>query len=180
MITYRTYLVVFAIMLLPMCIAPYLASHLDINHTTSLPRGVYWREPISKNSIQRNDIVIACMPQPFLAIAKQRKYLEQGECFGAEPVMKLVIGQPGDLVTLTPSGVSINHRYVDHSALFAYDHDKRRIPHVPYGEYHLQSGQYWLGTPNPHGFDSRYYGPVTDIRYRAYPVFLIDFMQPMN
>ncbi|ATI80547.1 S26 family signal peptidase [Sphingobium yanoikuyae] len=74
--------------------------------------------------------------------------------FGArpQPFAKIVYGMPGDLVTHAGANVSINGRLV------ARMKPATRLgePLTPGATGRVPAGCYYLGTPHPDGFDSRY------------------------
>ncbi len=148
--------------------------HLVVTYTNSLPPGLYWRNPIPASGAHRGDIVIACVPDRFAAIGFARGFLEAGLCNGVEPVLKRVAARAGDSVELAAAGVRVNLTLLPGSGAVASDGFGRTIPHVAYRRYRLSPGEYWLTTPKPNGFDSRYFGIVRDVRAVAFPLVTFD------
>jgi len=146
--------------------------HLTLNHTYSLPPGVYWRSAVPATGPQHGQIVIVCIPSTYAAFAHDAGLLAAGECSGLESMMKIIIGTPGDHVHLDARGVRVNGRFVNGSRPLTHDDGGRRIPHVPYGDFVLAPGHFWLATPEARSFDSRYYGSVDHVLSIARPLVL--------
>lgn len=140
--------------------------------TASLPRGVY---RIVHAPPVRGSIVAACIPSRAAAYAVQRGYLWHGECpGGAVPLGKVVIGVPGDTVTLGALGLQVNNVWIPSSRPRERDTAGRPLSHYPYGTRVLEPGQFWLFSPfHPQSFDSRYFGPgrISDILYLLVPLW---------
>ena len=102
-------------------------------------------------------------------------YLPGGPCPGGTIELgKRVVGLPGDLVVLDSTGVSVGGRRVPDSApLFR---DRRGRPLTPVlGEVLLGPGAYWLHSGRvATSIDSRYVGPVTDVRSSLRPLWVED------
>jgi conjugative transfer signal peptidase TraF len=131
-----------------------------------MPRGLYWRSPVK--TLQRGNMVAACIPQKFAEYALHAGYLPDGPCVGgASAVLKYVAAISGDDVTLTPQGVFVNGNRLPGSTPLTHDDQNRAIPHVPFGAYHLTSEETWLYSPKPRSFDARYYGPINVINVQA-------------
>jgi conjugative transfer signal peptidase TraF len=135
-----------------------LASHLRFNSSTSLPRGIYWLEHAHAS---RADLVLFCPPAEAARLAAERHYLRNGSCPGhVEPMGKILIAAPGDLVELTERGISINGQRLPSSLPRAIDSRGRPLAHYPYGVFKVDFGKLWVYSPHPLSFDSRYFGPV--------------------
>jgi conjugative transfer signal peptidase TraF len=76
-----------------------------------------------------------------------------------QPLLKEIVGVPGDEVSVTPAGVRIyGGPLLPHSAPFSQDSSGQPLPHQQ-GTWRLTG--YWLyGADSPHSFDSRYFGEV--------------------
>ena len=129
------------------------------NLTASLPVGVY---RVTSEPAVRGSIVHVCLPREVAEFARERGYLGPGSCVGGvRPLGKAVLALGGDVVTLRPDGIRVNGAVVPHSATVSRDSRGRALPHYPWGEHRLESGQLWLFSPyRPNAYDSRYFGPV--------------------
>lgn len=155
---------------LPLVLVHVWGPRFALNFTASMPRGLYWRSPVT--TLQRGNMVIACIPHDFAIRALHEGYLHEGPCGGVSSVLKYVAATSGDDVTLTPRGVFVNGSRLAGSTPLASDDRSHILPHVPFRTYHISSKEVWLYSPKPHSFDSRYYGPIplNDVQAFAYPI----------
>ncbi len=134
--------------------------HVRFNLTGSMPRGIYAKQP--SHMIHRGDTVAVCLPSAISKEGMQRGYLSHGSCAnGAVPVVKKVIGMPGDEVLLTSQQFCIAGQcYPVRSHRFDHAHHVIKS-WVKKGFQKLVSG-YWLyGDNDPdHSWDSRYFGAI--------------------
>jgi len=168
--TSRNYLSVAAAMaLLLFGLAVFVANHFPINTTASMPIGIYGRV---SHSIQRGSIVGACVPQPYAEIARRRGYLPFGTCHpGIHPVMKYVAGIPGDTIEVRSDGILVNGTAIPNTAPLRTDSLGRELPNQV-GRHVLKQKEYWLASNRDLGsYDSRYFGPVTEILGAIEPLF---------
>ena len=98
-----------------------------INETPSFPQGIYQKYP-REARVRRGQMVVACPPdEPIYHLALQRHYLRPGLCpSGTEPLIKKVVGLPGDSVTVG-SKVRINGAVIANSTVYPTDGDDRPI-----------------------------------------------------
>ena len=81
-------------------------SGVRLNTTPSMPVGLWM---VTARSMSRDAFVIACLSGPEATEAEDRGYLGLGSCPGrVEPVVKPVAAVAGDVVTVTPKGISVN------------------------------------------------------------------------
>ena len=139
----------------------FLAKHFPINESPSMPRGVY---VLTSRPITRGAIVGACIPESFATLAKERGYLHSGTCrSGVRPVMKYIAALPGDSVEIRHPKVLINGEAIPNTEVLTTDPLGRPIPNQ-IGFHTVRPGEYWLISNLDRGsFDSRYFGPVTEI-----------------
>ena len=136
-------------------------SRVRINWTDSLPRGLYLISPVPKTGVVRGETVVACPPRSYAEIGREHDYLLAGECpGGVAPVLKHVAAISGDIVRLSPAGLSVNGVSLPGTALIAADRHGNPPAHVAFGTYRVTPGEIWLFTDKPNGYDSRYFGPV--------------------
>jgi conjugative transfer signal peptidase TraF len=165
-----------AIALAPYALAITIGPRFALNWTASMPRGLYWRSAPT-SAIARGVTVIACVPQPYAALAHQAGYLDAGVCDGVSTVLKTVAAVAGDRVVLSAAGVAVNGAQLEGSRPLLADEQGRPVRHVPFGTYVLRPGQVWLASPKQRSYDSRYFGPVPvgNVQTVAWPVFVIDY-----
>jgi conjugative transfer signal peptidase TraF len=144
---------------------------LAINVTSSMPKGIYWRD---NSPILRGDLIAFCLPVKQQALGLKRHYLMKGSrCELSEPLIKKVIAVPGDSIVLTMDTIIVNGHnmaYTTHSQ----DSKKRPIPFYPRGVY-LTNGYWVIGTSSPKSWDSRYFGSLTDnaILWKMKPIWIL-------
>lgn len=128
-----------------------VCSHITINVTPSLPRGLYWLT--ADHDPRRDSIVILFPPAPFRELIAQRGYLPS-----SVPLLKRVVALPGDTVC-TSAG-----RYlaagVDLGPAAAADAAGRPLPSLfPFCDT-VPPGAAFVAGHGPSSLDSRYFGPV--------------------
>lgn len=126
-----------------------------------MPVGLY---RLSTKPVGRGVIVGACIPNAFVQLARERGYLSSGSCpSGIRPVMKYVAALPGDSVEIRLQGMLVNGKAIPNTDVVTRDSRGRALPNQ-LGRHIVQPGEYWLVSNLERGsFDSRYYGPVTEI-----------------
>ncbi len=152
---------VFAISFPSLLVAGFWSLGLTINTTASMPVGI-WKVhhiPIG-TSIPRGSVVLFCPPDtPLFRTAKKEGILQEGPCEGSYlPLMKEVVGVPGDVVEYTGS-FRVNGREVPDSGVLktelqsaTWEFDTPLL--VPEGKMLL------IGSSSKLSFDSRYFGLV--------------------
>ena len=139
---------------------------LRINLSPSLPMGLYLTTPNANASM-----VEFCPAEPFATFAIKRGYRDPGTCRdGAAPLLKPVVAKPGDVVEVSPSGISVNGTLLSNTAPLAKDTKGRSLEAWPFGRYVVAEGTIWVASSyHPRSFDSRYFGPIptTTIRNRV-------------
>lgn len=139
-------------------------SNLRVNFTPSMPLGIYRLEPLPTGGLARGVIVVACAPPRAADLGRRRGYLSRGACpHDTEPLLKVVAGVPGDDVAVSVRGVAINGCILSNSAALALDRSDRRLSAWPSGRYHLGPKQRWLYAGSPRSWDSRYWGPASEV-----------------
>jgi conjugative transfer signal peptidase TraF len=140
---------------------------LRLNTSPSLPLGLYM---VSK----AGTLVEFCPSEPFASIAIARGYRQTGVCAdGGTPLLKPVVATSGDLVSVTPNGLEVNHVRLVNTAPLTVDTKNRRLIHWPFGHYTVGVGTFWVASSyNRRSFDSRYFGPIpaAAVRNRLRPI----------
>lgn len=124
-----------------------------VNFTPSMPLGVWRVIAIPPTGYQRGQVAAVCPPV-------DAPFLPRGSCpLGMQPLLKQLVALPGDVVTVTPIGVSINGGpLLPHSAPLIEDSSGQPLPQQR-GTWRLTG--FWLyGADSPRSFDSRYFGEV--------------------
>ncbi len=129
-----------------------------VNWTRSEPVGVYWVRPMTE-PIQAGEMIEFCPPVE----RKHYPFMLKGACpGGTESFLKQVVGVPGDWVTVSDWGVTVNGSMLPDSRprRHARSDASIRLP-VLRGTFQIGKGQYWVyGSGLPaESFDSRYWGP---------------------
>lgn len=142
-----------------------------INITTSMPLGLYL---LSDDRTMRGDCVTFCLPPGAYPREIAASCLGQSNlCPSAlKPLLKHLVGLPGDVVLVTSKGLYVNEHLQPNSKILTTDHAGKPIPSF------LSSGTIPPGKAlvlseyNPHSFDSRYYGLVRlDSLHKVIPIF---------
>ncbi len=112
--------------------------------------------------IRRGALVAACLPSGAAQQGLARGYLAVGDCpGGAEAVLKVVMGLPGDAVEVEREWIAVNGARLPRSATVARDSAGRALAHVPWGSRAVAADEVWLfGLNDRRSWDSRYFGPV--------------------
>ena len=144
---------------------------LRINHTPSLPIGIWRVSPLIK-PLARDSVVSFCPPEIALFHAALRQgIIGNGSCEGGwEALLKPIVALPGDLVEVKDTGVAVNGATVPHSARIAFLDGA-----IPLGAYAVQEEEVWvIASSHPRSFDSRYFGPIPieNIEGLAEPIFV--------
>ena len=136
------------------------AAGIRINHTPSLPIGIWRIEPL-RGTPGPGQIVSFCPPDtPVMREARERGYIGKGRCPGGyQPMLKPVAAIGGDTVSVAAHGITVNGDLITNSARLALGTHANLC--LPEGTYQVETGQVWLlSSHHPRSFDSRYFGPV--------------------
>jgi conjugative transfer signal peptidase TraF len=145
---------------------------LRINTSPSLPIGIY-----IKTSDPTADLVEFCPAEPYAHFAIVRGYRDAGNCDdGGAPFLKPVIAQSGDLVEVSPGGISVNGKLIRNTAPISADSKGRPLVAWPAGRSVVPTDSIWVASSfHPKSFDSRYFGPVPASTIRDYLRPIITF-----
>jgi conjugative transfer signal peptidase TraF len=136
-----------ALILISVCLP--LAGY-RVNLTHSLPIGVY---RITHDPVKRGSLAAFCLEDPrYIDLARVRDYLAVGSCpSGLRPLLKEVMGLPGDVIGLRDTLITLNGQSIAGTALLK--------PGV------IPPGKALVLSLNPSSFDSRYFGlvPLTNL-----------------
>ena len=163
---------VFGAVLLAVAVAAHAAG-VRFNYTDSLPRGLYLASDFDPSTARRGELVEACPSRE--AAEAVAGYLPNGPCPGGViPLGKRIAAVPGDRVAVDSAGVAVGGTRLPNSAPLFYDRTGRPL-YPRLGEYVLGPGEYWLHSGRvATSIDSRYVGPVSDVRSRLRPLLVAD------
>ncbi|WP_440617200.1 signal peptidase I [Cysteiniphilum sp. 6C5] len=119
--------------------------------TPSMPEGWYFTYPVA--DYHKGDNVVFIPNQQTEHYILTRKWLPRNI-----PLLKKIVGVPGDLLCIKGQNVYINEQWI--GKIYQTDGKGNMLPvfqfcgKIPKGRYFMQ------GVANPHSFDSRYYGLV--------------------
>lgn len=132
---------------------------LRVNWSASAPLGLYGEV---RAPLYRGALVAVCLPQRVGRIGRALGYLAQGGCpGGASPVLKRIVGIPGDEIEMSPRLLVVNGRVMDRTAVLEMDSLGRPLAHASFGHRTLAAHEVWLlGVHSERSWDSRYFGPV--------------------
>jgi conjugative transfer signal peptidase TraF len=140
---------------------------MRINVTPSLPLGFY------QKTIQPSNLVIFCPEGWVAAEALARHYVPSGSCpAGSSPILKRVVAHPGDTVSYSEQGITVNGNPLPNTAPLAEDRTLHlNLNHYPFGTYCVQPNEVWVAsTYDPRSFDSRYYGPIPKTQIQSFMI----------
>ena len=136
-----------------------LAARLVFQVTGSLPKGLYLISEAA--AIEKGDLVLLDVPQRVRAMARRRGWIPAGLHYW---LMKPVAAAAGDRVKVSAFGVFINGEYF--GSVQQFDAQGLPLPAAT-GVFDLGAGEFFLASPDPRSFDSRYFGPVRRGQIRA-------------
>lgn len=145
-----------------------LQRNLVINTTESFPRGIYRKEA---REFRKGDLVLVCPPdRPIFHDALGAGLLSPGLCPGGLGyLIKQVAATEGDVVEISPTGVTINGERLKNSR-----RQSIRLGHMELPVRRKLYKEVVLMSPHPLSFDSRYFGiiPASAVLTSLEPFFL--------
>jgi conjugative transfer signal peptidase TraF len=138
-----------------------------INLSPSVPTGI-WR--IREGGHARGDyVVVPPNDHQGYRLAVERGYLSE-----FSPMLKRVVAAEGDIVDYDEEerAVTVNGDYIFMTEILSRDTEGRSLPKASF-PVKLRRGAVWLSSENIRGYDSHYFGPVSeDIPRKAIPVWI--------
>ena len=127
------------------------------NLTSSLPEGLYEIVPP-----RQSNLVVFCPAGFASSFSIERGYRLEGTCPDKHaPLLKPIVAQAGDVVTVQPTAILVNGKRLPKSQQYRIDSLHRPLPHYPTGTYTVAPGTAWvISSYSSTSFDSRYYGPI--------------------
>lgn len=153
---------------------PLLAWWLGIrlNLTASMPVGLY--RAVS-TPIQRNTLVLFCLPESIATYAHTRGYAPNGYCHGGvSPLGKRIVAIGGDTVVMTSAGLEVNGVLIANSKALVRDGRNRMLPVLSVRSSVVPPRYIWvISQYSERSFDSRYFGAIPDscVRSGLRPLF---------
>ncbi len=136
------------------------------NVTGSMKLGYYLLFP--PVNLRPGDVVFACVPVNKESIEGiKRDYIPPGGFCPDNrlPVVKFLTSLPYQSVFLSKKGMKVGSRFIKYKVL-KKSPEGLRLKHYPYGKYSVP-GYFLISTYSPLSYDSRYWGPVKNILYKA-------------
>jgi conjugative transfer signal peptidase TraF len=148
-----------AIILVPVTVLTVLYSlGFRQNLTKSQPPGIY--RLTNKSS---DPLVSFCPTGEASQVTTQRGYRATSWACpdGHAPMLKPIAARPGDTVTVSKSGITVNGIPLPNTRSYPFDARHYPLHQWPAGTYAVAPGTMWvLSTYNDHSYDSRYFGPI--------------------
>ncbi len=128
-----------------------------INTTASMPKVIY---RTSEGQLSRGTDVELCLDGENAKLALEREYLKPGRCeAGVIPLVKAIVGLPGDKITISQNGIAVNDQLRPLSAIRPLDSKGRpMISRLQTGL--IPEGKALVLSEHEGGFDGRYFGLV--------------------
>lgn len=148
-------------------------SGIRVNTSYSLPLGIY-----VVTGDENANLIEFCPAEPFASQSSVRGYRTPGLACPdrAVPLLKPIVGRPGDIVEVSSAGISVNGHLLPQTKPLSSDAAGRPLQPYPAGTYQVQSGSVWVASTYHRGsYDSRYMGPIDVrlIRKRLRPLWLL-------
>ena len=141
-----------------------------LNVTNSLPIGIYR----ITTPLHRGSYVEFCLTGNVDHLSMERGYRPRGACpDGGAPYLKQVLAVPGDRISLSVAGITVNGTLLPKTAPLPLDRKGRPLQPWTFGNFEVVPNELWVGSAyNRYSYDSRYYGPIHSqiILYSLKPV----------
>ena len=137
-------------------------AHVSLNTTACMPLGFYRALPKPK-ALAVGQTWTVCVPRLWTRYGLRRGYQDPGgDCpGGSQALIKKIAALPGQVVTVTKTGVWIDGRLWPMSTPLTHDTAGRTLA-PDYGTHTIQLGTVWVMGLSPKAWDSRYYGSIPD------------------
>lgn len=148
----------FTILIICLTLSPAIFG-IRFTYTDSLPIGLYRSVP---GIPTRGALVSICLPDDLSSLAKERGYGRPGRCPGdIAPLLKQVVAMPGDAVSVTDAGLTVNGIEISNTSRIHHDSQGRAIQMIDTGIYQTGNNELWLiANHSTRSWDSRYFGPI--------------------
>jgi conjugative transfer signal peptidase TraF len=134
------------------------------NYTHSAPFGLYREQFDSEAAIHGPaPYVFFCPDRRWSSMHGEPNYRDPMRTCpdGFSPLIKPVVAWPGDLVSVSANGISVNGQMLKNSAPIERDSKGQQLHTFAAGEYRVGPKELWVVSSfSPRSFDSRYFGPI--------------------
>jgi conjugative transfer signal peptidase TraF len=134
------------------------------NYTHSAPFGLYREQFDSEATIHGPaPYVFFCPDRRWSSMHGEPNYRDPMRTCpdGFSPLIKPVVAWPGDLVSVSADGISVNGHLLKNSAPIERDSKGQQLRPFAAGEYTVGPKELWVVSSfSPRSFDSRYFGPI--------------------
>lgn len=134
------------------------------NYTHSAPFGLYREQFDTEAAIHSPaPYVFFCPDRRWPSMKDEPNYRDPMRTCpdGFSPLIKPVVAWPGDLVSVSITGISVNGRLLTNSAPISRDTKGKQLRAFAAGEYRVGPHELWvISSFSPRSFDSRYFGPI--------------------
>ena len=134
------------------------------NYTHSAPFGLYREQFDSEAGIHDPaPYVFFCPDRRWTSMRGEPNYRDPMRTCpdGLSPLIKPVVAWPGDLVSVSANGISVNGQMLKNSAPIERDSKGQQLHTFAAGEYRVGPKELWVVSSfSPRSFDSRYFGPI--------------------
>jgi conjugative transfer signal peptidase TraF len=134
------------------------------NYTHSAPFGLYREQFDSEAGIHDPaTYVFFCPDRRWPSMRGEPNYRDPMRTCpdGLSPLIKPVVAWPGDLVSVSANGISVNGQMLKNSAPIERDSKGQQLHTFAAGEYRVGPKELWVVSSfSPRSFDSRYFGPI--------------------
>ena len=134
------------------------------NYTHSAPFGLYREQFDSEAGIHDPaPYVLFCPDRRWPSMRGEPNYRDPMRTCpdGFSPLIKPVVAWPGDLVSVSAEGISVNGHLLKNSTPIERDSKGQQLRPFAAGEYRVGPKELWVVSSfSPRSFDSRYFGPI--------------------
>ena len=134
------------------------------NYTHSAPFGLYREQFDSEAAIHGPaPYVFFCPDRRWSSMHGEPNYRDPMRTCpdGLSPLIKPVVAWPGDLVSVSANGISVNGQMLKNSAPIERDSKGQQLSPFAAGKYTVGPKELWVVSSfSPRSFDSRYFGPI--------------------
>jgi len=134
------------------------------NYTHSAPFGLYREQFDSETGIHDPaPYVFFCPDRRWPSMRGEPNYRDPMRTCpdGLSPLIKPVVAWPGDLVSVSANGISVNGQMLKNSAPIERDSKGQQLSPFAAGKYTVGPKELWVVSSfSPRSFDSRYFGPI--------------------
>lgn len=154
------------VMLLTIAVVLAAAAGAKINLSESFPLGLYWD---TRTVAKKEDLVYFAPPAtPVFELAKSRGYIDPNLFGGYQPMIKRIVAESGDIISVTDQGVIVNGSLIPNTRPLVVDLTGRQLPYYRISNYQLPADEVFLISDlTPISFDARYFGPIKKRRIRC-------------